>query len=68
MKVLNYSCVTIVKEAIYSDEESVDVISDDAGILCLHLHHTTLLDLNENLFMGSMKLNKMSGQHATYRI
>ena len=59
---------TIVKKAICSDGESVNVLADDTDILCLLLHHTTRLDPGKNIFMSSMKCDKSSGQHITYRI
>ena len=59
---------TTVREAIYSDEEFVEVVACDTDILCLLLHHMTLLDVGESIFMNSMKLSKSSDQHVTSSI
>ena len=53
---------------IYSDGESVEEVACDSDILCLFLHHMTLLDLSKNIFMNRMKLNKSLEQHVTCRI
>ena len=53
-----------VKEAIFNNEESVEIVVCDTAMLCLLLHHMTLLDIGKNIFMSSMKLS----HHVTYRI
>ena len=70
MKVLKYFFVPImlklptVKEAIYNNGESVEAVTCDTAMLCVLLHHMTLLDIGKNIFMISMKLS----QHVTYTI
>ena len=58
----------LLKKALCSDGESVNVLADDTDILCILLHHTTRLDPGKNIFMSSMKFDKSSGQHIAYRI
>ena len=53
----NYIESPTVKEAIYNCGESVEAVSCDTAMLCLLLHHLTLLDIGKNIFMSSMKLN-----------
>ena len=53
--------------AIFSESDSVNVVGDEADILCLHLHHMTFFVLDKNILMSNMKIRKSSGQHVTFR-
>ena len=60
----NYIENPTVQEAIYNNGESVEAGTCDTTMLCLHLHHMTLLDIGKNIFMSRIKLS----QQVTYRI